>query len=114
MAICMVGRHYNAQYEWWAHRQMALKAGLPESVLDEIAVRRRPSLDDEGKAVYDFVSQLLETANVGDAAFSAVAERWGKRGAIDLVGTIGYYTLVSYVLNVDGYPLPSGVAALPD
>ena len=31
---------------------------------------------------------------------------------VDLIGTIGYYNLVSMILNVDRYPLPDG-AKLP-
>ena len=30
------------------------------------------------------------------------------RGVIDLIGAVGYYSLVSMVLNVDGVPLPAG------
>ena len=30
---------------------------------------------------------------------------------MDLIGVIGYYTLVSMILNVDRVPLPAGAAA---
>jgi 4-carboxymuconolactone decarboxylase len=43
-----------------------------------------------------------------------VAGRWGQTGAIDLIGAVGYYTFVSFVLNVDRYPLPDGAPALPE
>ena len=36
---------------------------------------------------------------------------FGERGVVDLIGTCGYYTLVSMVLNVERQPLPDG---LPD
>jgi hypothetical protein len=32
---------------------------------------------------------------------------------MDLIGAVGYYTLVSFVLNVDRYPLPDGAPRLP-
>ena len=37
-----------------------------------------------------------------------IDDRFGERGAIDLIGAVGYYSLVSMVLNVDGVPLPAG------
>jgi hypothetical protein len=32
----------------------------------------------------------------------------GEKGVTDLVAVMGYYDLVSMVLNVDRYPLPAG------
>jgi 4-carboxymuconolactone decarboxylase len=110
MAIIMVGRKWTAQFEWHAHRRLALEAGLDLSIVEAIAAGRRPALQpgSDMEAVYDFVEQLLATGHVSDEAFDAVARRWGKQGAIDLIAALGYYTLVSFVLNVDRYPIPPG------
>lgn len=109
LAILLTARRWSAQFEWWAHRRMALEAGLDPAVADAIAAGRRPErLDPEQAVVVDFVTPLLETGSVPDAAFAAAVEAFGERGAIDLVGTVGYYTIVSFVLNVDRYPLPEG------
>jgi 4-carboxymuconolactone decarboxylase len=35
-------------------------------------------------------------------------DRFGERGVMDLVGAVGYYSLVSMVLNVAQVPLPEG------
>jgi 4-carboxymuconolactone decarboxylase len=114
MAIIMVARRWTAQFEWYAHRRMALDAGLDPSVVDAIAEGRSPDLDLDSAAVYRFVSELLDRAAVSDEAWEAVVSRWGTTGAIDLIGAAGYYTLVSMILNVDRYPLPEGVAPLPE
>ena len=37
-----------------------------------------------------------------------ITDQFGERGVIDLVGAVGYYSLVSMVLNVDRVPLPAG------
>jgi len=37
-----------------------------------------------------------------------VVDKFGERGAIDLIGAMGYYSLVSMVLNVDRVPIPDG------
>jgi 4-carboxymuconolactone decarboxylase len=108
MAIMMTARRWTAQFEWQVHRAMALDAGLDAAAADAIASRRRPDLDAEGMAVHGFVSELLEHGSVSDGAWEAVAGRWGKQGAVELIGTVGYYCLVSFVLNVDRYPVPGG------
>lgn len=111
MAIIMTARRWTAQYEWHAHRQLAIKAGLDPAIADAIAVGKRPELDDDATAVYDFAAQLLESGRVTDDVWDAVVQRWGKTGAIELIGAVGYYCLVSFALNVDRYPMPDG---LPD
>jgi len=59
--------------------------------------------------VYDFVAELLATGHVSDAAFQRVKDAFGERGVVDLVGAVGYYSLVSMTLNVARVPLPAGV-----
>ncbi len=58
--------------------------------------------------VYHFCTELLGTGQVSDATYGRINARFGERGAIDLIGAVGYYSLVSMVLNVDGVPLPAG------
>jgi 4-carboxymuconolactone decarboxylase len=58
--------------------------------------------------VYEFAADLLGTGQVSDPRYQAVIDRFGERGAMDLVGAIGYYSLVSMVLNVAQVPLPEG------
>jgi 4-carboxymuconolactone decarboxylase len=113
MAIILTARRWSAQFEWHVHRQMAIDAGLDPAVTDAIAAGTRPVLDADGIAVYEFASQLLEAGAVTDEAWDAVVTRWGKRGAIDLIATVGYYCFVSFILNVDRYPPPEGEAPLP-
>ena len=107
LAIILCARKWTAQYEWYAHRRLALDAGVKPEIADAIAEGKRPaSLAADEAAVYDFAHQLLHTGQVSDAAFAAVKERFGEQGVIDLIGAVGYYTIVSFVLNVDRVPLP--------
>jgi 4-carboxymuconolactone decarboxylase len=85
---------------------MAEEAGLDPAIADAIAAGEVPTLGDDARAVYDFVTSLLATGQVTDDQFAAVVARWGATGAADLIGVTGYYTLVSFVLNVDRYPVP--------
>ncbi|HUZ09276.1 MAG TPA: carboxymuconolactone decarboxylase family protein [Acidimicrobiales bacterium] len=109
LAILLTARKWSAQYEWYAHRRMALAAGLDPSVADAIARNDHPvGLDGDAAAVYRFAGQLLATGGVDDQTFAGVRDRFGEEGAADLVGVVGYYCLVSFFLNVDRYPVPEG------
>ena len=50
LAILVTGRHCHAQLEWHIHEQMALKAGLPKAVIEDVHAGRRPTALDPVKA----------------------------------------------------------------
>jgi 4-carboxymuconolactone decarboxylase len=109
MAILITARHWTAQYEWYAHKRLALQAGLNPAVVDAIAQGKRPAtLQRDEQALYDFQTELLETRQVSDTVFQAAVAAFGERGVVDLLCNMGYYSLVSMTLNVDRYPLPEG------
>ncbi len=113
LGILLVGRYWTAQYEFYAHRILAEKAGLSPSICQAIAEGRRPeTMDEEERVVWEFGNELLQTKEVSDAKFNAVKEKFGEQGVIDLVGGMGYYTIVSMVLNVDRVPLPADAVPL--
>jgi 4-carboxymuconolactone decarboxylase len=113
MAILTTAKWWSSQYEWHAHKPLALKAGLNSSVVDDIQAGRRPTRMQADEAViYDFSFELREHRRVSDATFKAAATLLGEQGVVDLIATLGYYDLVSMALNVDRYPLPAG-AELP-
>ena len=60
-------------------------------------------------ALHRFCSELLETKQVGDEAFSAMKAAFGEQGMAEVIFTLGYYSMVSMLLNVDEHPLPEGV-----
>jgi 4-carboxymuconolactone decarboxylase len=109
LAILVTARKWTAQFEWHAHRRLALAAGLDPAIVDEIAAGRRPaSLDREQAIVFEFMTELLETGGVSDGAYAAVVGAFGEQGVVDLIGAAGYYSLVAFLLNVERYPVPDG------
>lgn len=109
LAIIMTARFWSAQYEWTAHRKAAQAAGVSPAVIEAIAAGRRPAFTNQDEEiVYNFGNELLYNRDVSDAAFKAVVDKFGERGAVDLTGVMGYYSFVSMVLNLDRYPLPDG------
>jgi 4-carboxymuconolactone decarboxylase len=107
LAILMVARHWTSQYEWFAHHRLALQAGLDPEIAEAISKSERPKkMGPDEALIYEFTTELLETKQVRDQTFSAVKDRFGEQGVMDLIAVAGYYVLVSMVLNVDRTPVP--------
>lgn len=110
IAILVSARHHRAQFEWFAHAQIAEREGLARSIIDAIHAGEPPSFGDPADAaVFAFCVELTETHRVSDATFDAVASHLGERERVELVFVLGYYTLVSFTLNVFEVPVPEGV-----
>lgn len=109
-AILITARLWTVQFEWRAHRILAEKAGLSTSTIEAVANGKRPaSMQPDEEVVYNFCTELLNKKHVSDATFDAAVKKLGDRGVVDLMGLLGYYQLVSMMLNVDRYPMPEGV-----
>jgi 4-carboxymuconolactone decarboxylase len=96
LAILVMGAHWKAAYEWNAHLEHARTAGVPESVIEAIRIGATPAFampDDE--AVYTFATELLENRKVTDETYRYAVSILGQRSVVDLVGILGYYTLIS-------------------
>ena len=109
-AILVNARFWESKYEWYAHRPLAVKGGLAESIADDLARNRRPAgMKPDEEAVYEFCTMLHRQHFVEGALFERAVAVLGEQGVVDLIGVSGYYTLVSMVLNVAEVPLPDGV-----
>ena len=110
MAILMVARHWTSQYEWYAHKRLALAAGLKPAQAEAIANHKHPAgLNAQEEAIYNFAHELLTTSKISDATYAAAIKTFDERRVVNLIGVMGYYTTVSMLLNTDRYPLPAGV-----
>ena len=109
LAIIITARYWTSQYEWQAHHRAALQAGLSPAIADAIAQGKHPVvMQKDEEAVYNFCSELLNTKQVSDATFNAAKGAVGERGVVDLIGVMGWYNMVSMLLNTDRYPVPEG------
>ena len=109
LAILITARHWTSQFEWYAHRLLALKVGLRASVIDQLALGRRPrGMKRDEAVVYEFCTELHRSRKVSDARYRRAVALVGEQGVMDLIGASGYYTLVSMTLNVAQVPVPAG------
>jgi len=109
LAILITARFWGAEYEWYAHKPLSIKAGLKESIPEDLARNRRPgNMKPDEELVYDFCTTLHRRHFVDDSLFTRAVAMLGEQEVVDLIGVSGYYTLVSMVLNVAEIPLPPG------
>jgi 4-carboxymuconolactone decarboxylase len=109
LAILVTARHWTSHYEWFAHKRIALKAGIAEEVVAAIARREEPKLDDpKTRVVYAFSKALHETRSVPADIFAEATRELGQKAVVELVGILGYYTLISMTLNTFEIGLPEG------
>jgi 4-carboxymuconolactone decarboxylase len=109
LAILVTGRHCNCLYEWYAHEQMALNAGLAPAIIAAVKARRRPMADDDAMSIYDFADELNRRNAVSGPVYQRALKRWGVVGVVELTALVGYYTMVAMTLNAHQMPLPEGV-----
>jgi 4-carboxymuconolactone decarboxylase len=111
-AILVVARLWRAQYEWHAHTVHGERAGvLPATISDLKAGRVPKKAPKDERAIYDFIVELHKTRRVSDRSYARVHAFLGNAGMIELVGILGYYTLVAMTLNVFNVPVPADVRA---
>lgn len=108
-AILLTASRWRARYEFWAHARLAREAGLPDGVIEAIRTGAPFTPERADLAlVQRLVAEYFETSRVSEATYGEALAAFGERGLVDLVGTVGYYGLVSATLNVFGVELPPG------
>jgi 4-carboxymuconolactone decarboxylase len=104
---------WRADFEYWAHRRYAIEAGVPETLVDELARGGgAASADPEDRLLVTSTRELLDTGRLSDEHYQALEQQLGQRGAVDLVVTVGYYCLISFVLNAFEVPAPTSSGEL--
>ena len=100
LAILAIARHWDASYEWTAHEIQAKDAGARDEAIAAIRDRTAPEgLTDDEALTVKFTIELLNNHKVSDETFNAVKDALGMRGVTDLTVTVGYYSMISCVLN---------------
>ena len=109
--ILITARHWTQQYEWNAHQPLALQGGLNADIVKAVAEGRRPDgMAPDEQAVYALVDEVQRNQSVSDPTFAAARTAVGERGVIDALGIVGYYTMLSIVMNTTRTPLPAGAS----
>lgn len=107
LAILVTARHWDQQVEWAIHAPIARREGLAAETVQAIAEDRTPAFSREDEAVvHAFAQESLREHRVRDTTWARALELLGETGVVDLSGIVGYYTMLSIVMNAARTPPP--------
>ena len=114
LAIITTSREFDCDYEWSAHKGLALDAGVRPEAVDVVA-NRGPldALTDDEALIVGYGRELFRTKRVSDATFEAAKSRFGEQGVTELTATMGYYGMLACALNAFQVQPPEGAPTLP-
>ena len=103
MLILCVAGHHDCAGEQEIHEPIALDAGLSPLVIAQLRAGELPDLSSPRlKLLYRFAAELLSTHTVSDALFGEARTIFSEKQLVEVVGLVGYYSLVAYTLNAFG------------
>jgi len=112
-AIIIQGKVWRSQVEWYAHYPLALKAGLPQQVADDLKAGIRPAnMKPDEAVVYDVSMEMINNHQISDALFQKAKAILGEQQLVDLVAVSGTYVTVAMLLAL-GQEMPPADKPLP-
>ncbi|MEU8895982.1 carboxymuconolactone decarboxylase family protein [Nocardia sp. NPDC048505] len=100
LAILRVAHRTGCAYEWQHHAGFAATAGLSEA--DIAAVREGTAADAFDRVVLTAVDELLARTTLSDRTWAALGEQLADPQRMDLVFTVGGYSLLAMAFNTFG------------
>ncbi len=105
LAILTTGRIWDAAFEWDSHVGPAREAGLDEKIIEALAADMEPVFENaDESAVYRVARQLNFDKKISDDLYAEAESLLGKDGMVDLIGVLGYYSLISMTIKAFEVP----------
>jgi 4-carboxymuconolactone decarboxylase len=114
LAILRVGWNLQADYEWGHHVVIAKKIGMTEE--DILAVRGGPEsshLSQLEALILRAADEVKVQAEVSEDTWAGLKQHYSDQQMLDLIFTIGQYTMVCTALRSIKVPLEEGFDGLP-
>jgi 4-carboxymuconolactone decarboxylase len=104
--VLVVGAERAAEYEWYAHRPLAERAGVEQAAI--AAVRRGDYEAALTGPLAALVRATLDHKQPPAEAVAAVEADYGVAGVTEVVAAVAYYDLIAALLRTWDIPLPEG------
>ncbi|MEI9927094.1 MAG: carboxymuconolactone decarboxylase family protein [Sphingomonas sp.] len=100
VVILVVGAHFDAAYELYAHIAVAEKEGVSQARLATLCSGLKPlDLNEAENAGFDVAFALVNGGVLPRPAWDQAVRLFGAHGANELVYLVGLYCMVSMTLN---------------
>ena len=107
IVILVVGTHFKAAYEIYAHSAVARAIGISENQLKTITAGHRPlDLSNGEGTAYDIATALLSGGILSESAYQSALSLFGQPGVSEMIYLVGHYCFVSMTLNGFDVPVP--------
>ncbi len=107
LVILVTGSRFSARYELYAHEFTAAKAGLSQSKISALAAGSRPAdLTEQEGIGFDVATALSRGAQLPESTYQAALSAFGQAGVAELIYLIGFYCMISVLLNGFDVPVP--------
>ena len=112
--ILRTGYRCKSEYEWGQHARIARLVGLTDAEIRRLTEGPdAPGWDPAEALLLRAADELHDDQVVSDATWAALGKELDAKQLIDLVFTVGQYTLVSMALNTLGVQRDEGVEGFP-
>ena len=114
LVILRTGWNCRAEYEWGQHVVIGKQIGITDADIARIqGGPDAPGWDAFEVALLRAADELHRDSRIGDATWAALSQRYDTQQMLDLIFTVGQYTLVSMALNSCGVQLDEGISGFP-
>ena len=109
IAVCRIGHVTKANYEWTHHVRVAKGFGVTDEEIRAIGSEKPvTSLDEEGNLLCRVADEISLDVRLSDDALSQILDRYGVRGATELILCCSYFNMVSRFLESTRVELETG------
>jgi 4-carboxymuconolactone decarboxylase len=115
LAVLIIAREIDQQYEWTAHEPAGLRQGLEQSVIDVVKHNRDVAgLNDKDATLITFGRTLYREHRVSSELWQKMVGHFGRQHTVQLMMIMGDYFRVGFMMNaVDQHLPPEREALLP-
>jgi len=102
LVIITAAAVHGCGFEWDSHLPLARAAGVRPEVVEYLEGGRSGDLTDTELLLIGFVRELCAESTVSSARFATARAYLGEPGVVELCATVGYYTMLGYVMGACG------------
>jgi alkylhydroperoxidase family enzyme len=115
LLILRTAHNIRTDYEWAHHYEPAKSAGLTEAEIAAIAIGpSAPGWSPRQRVVLLAADELRREAFISDAIWTELAKYYGMKERIEIVYTVGGYTMTGLAINSFGIQTEPGYPVLPN